>query len=155
MVPQEQKQVVTENKKAYHDYEVLSTYEAGVVLSGSEVKSIRHNQCSLKGNFVHEWHGELFVEGMHVVPYKFATMEQPNPLRKRKLLLKKKEIQKIVTTLKEKGVSCVVLELVIRHQLVKAIIGVVRGKKLHDKRATLKKKEEDRTIARALKAFSR
>ena len=154
MAEVQKKRVVIENKKAYHDYEVLKKYTAGIVLNGPEVKSIRLGQCALKGNFIHEWHNALWIEGMHVSPYRFATMEKPDPHRKRKLLLQKKEIHTISTALKEKGVSCVALEVLLDHGLIKIVLGVVRGKKLHDKRAVLKQKDQNREIARTLKAFS-
>lgn len=141
------------NKKAYFDYEVLHEFEAGIILEGSEVKSIRIGNVNLKGNFVHLWKNSLYIENMHISPYKYATQEVVNPLRQRRLLLNKKEIDKILGELKQKGISAVVLELYFKKRLVKAKIGVVRGKKLFDKRETLKKKEEQRSTERALKSF--
>lgn len=141
------------NKKAYFDYEVLQEFEAGIVLEGSEVKSVRIGNVNLKGNFVHFWKNSLYVESMHISPYKYATQDVLNPLRQRRLLLKKKEIEKILSEIKQKGISAVVLELYFKKKLVKAKIGIVRGKKLFDKRETMKQKEEQRSTARALKAF--
>lgn len=141
------------NKKAYFDYEVLHEFEAGIILEGSEVKSIRIGNVNLKGNFIHFWKNSLYVESLHISPYKYATEEAANPLRQRRLLLNKKEINKILGEIKQKGISAVVLEIYFKNKLVKAKIGVVRGKKLFDKRETLKKKEEQRSTERALKSF--
>ncbi|MFN7160898.1 MAG: SsrA-binding protein SmpB [Candidatus Gracilibacteria bacterium] len=141
------------NKKAYFDYEVLHEFEAGIVLEGSEVKSIRIGNVNLKGNFVHFWKNSFHIENMHISPYKYAAQEVINPLRQRRLLLNKKEIDKILAEIKQKGISAVVLEIYFKKRLVKAKIGVVRGKKLFDKRETLKKKEEQRSTERALKSF--
>lgn len=142
------------NKKAYFDYEVLETFEAGIKLVGPEVKSIRRGQAQLKGNFVSEWKGELFVEGMYITPYKNATLEQVDPRRKRKLLLRKKQIVSIAEKLKEKGLTATVLELYFKNNLLKCKLGIVRGKKKYDKRESIKKKEQDRIIKRAIKNFS-
>lgn len=139
------------NKKAYFDYEVLETYEAGLKLTGSEVKSLRQGHANLKGNFVHEWHGELWVEGIHISKYKYSAHLDINPWRKRKLLLNRKEIIKIVTSLQQKGVSVTVLELYDKHNLIKCTLGLVRGKKLHDKREVMKRRDSERRLQRIIK----
>ena len=140
------------NKKALHDYEVLETFEAGIVLQGGEVKSIRKGSVNLKGNFVLEWKGELFVENMHISPFQFSSIDIA-PLRKRKLLLHKREILKIIKAIDQKGVTCCVLEIFLKGNLVKAKVGIVKGKKLHDKRETLKRKDQDMEMRRAVKRF--
>lgn len=141
------------NKKALHDFEILSTFESGIVLLGPEVKSIRAGAVNLKGNFVHEWKGELYVEGIHISPYPQAHGVILEPTRQRKLLLHTKEIAKILAHLHQKGNTCVVLSLQNKRALIKATIGLVRGKKLHDKRETLKRKDEERDTQRAIKNF--
>ncbi len=146
--------VVIKNKKAYHDYEVLQTFEAGIVLVGSEVKSIRAGNAQLKGNFVQEWHGELIVENMHISPYRYTTVGEVPALRRRKLLLRKKEIIKIGAELATKGISATILSLYFKGPFVKAEIGIVRGKKLHDKRDSLKKKDQKRQLDSAIKRFA-
>jgi len=144
---------IVKNKKAYFDYEILEKYTAGLVLIGPEVKSIRKNAVNLKGNFVMPRKGELFVEGMHISPYKQAHRHDISPTRSRKLLLNKKEITAIERALNEKGVTAVVLELYWAKALVKATIGIVRGKKLHDKRETMKQRDIDRTLKKRVKSF--
>lgn len=141
------------NKKAYFDYEILHTYEAGISLQGHEIKSIRIGGVNLKGNFVHFWKDGLYVEAMHVSPYRFATDQVISPTRQRKLLLHKKEIDKILTQTKQKGISAILLELYFKGKLLKAKLAVVRGKKEYDKRESLKKKDADRETNRALKNF--
>lgn len=142
------------NKKAYHDYHVLHIYEAGIVLQGSEVKSIRAGNAQLKGNFIQEWQGDLIVENMHISPYKYSPHVQIPALRRRKLLLNKKEIKKITSEISLKGVSATILSLYFKGPFAKAEIGIVRGKKLHDKRESLKQKDQNRQLAKALKRFS-
>lgn len=146
--------VVIKNKKAYHDYHVLQTFEAGIVLLGSEVKSIRTGNAQLKGNFIQEWHGDLLVEHMHISPYKFAHHLGIPALRSRKLLLNKKEVAKIISEISTKGISATVLSLYFKGPFVKAEIGIVRGKKLHDKRESLKQKDQKRQLDKAIKRFS-
>lgn len=141
------------NKKAYHEYEILETYSAGVQLQGYEVKAIRAGTVNLKGNFVHFFHHELFVSGIHISPYSYAKHMDIDPMRRRKLLLKKRELAKIAVMLSQKGITAVVLELFFDHNLVKAKIGLCRGKKLHDKRETQKQKDEQRYIEKSLKSY--
>lgn len=141
------------NKKAYHDFEVLETYAAGVQLFGYEVKSIRAGTVNLKGNFVHFFQQELYVTGIHISPYSHARHMDIDPMRRRKLLLKKQELKKIAAALAQKGVTAVVLELYFDHNLVKAKIGICRGKKLHDKREVQKKRDEQRYIETSLKSY--
>lgn len=139
------------NKKAYFDYNVEETFEAGIALFGSEVKAIRSGNINLKGNFVRVKNGEIAVEKMHIGPYKY-TAENHEPLRSRKLLLNKKEILRIAQALDQKGVTGIVLEVYPSHGLIKAKIGLCKHKKKYDKRESLKKKATQRDIERALQS---
>lgn len=142
------------NKKAFHDYEILQKFEAGIVLNGDEVKSIRNKDMNLKGSFVHIKNDEAFMEGAHISRYEWSSRQEHNPTRSRKLILHKKEIKKIETVLNEQGITCVPLSLYSKKGLIKAEIALVRGKKVHDKRETIKRKDQDLDTRRALKNFS-
>lgn len=144
---------LSKNKKAYFDYEVLETFEAGIELFGSEVKSIKKGQANLKGSFVSFKTNEIFTENMHISKYKYSTQEL-NPLRKRRLLLKSKEIDKIIEQLSNKGIAVIPLELYTKGALIKIKIGICRGKKKYDKREDLKKKAQQKEIKQALKRFT-
>jgi len=147
---------VSKNKKAFADYEVLETFEAGIVLLGPEVKSIKGHNLNLKGSFIDtDSKNELWVNGMHISPYKFARDFDINPTRKRKLLLNKKEIHTIVKSITEKGVTCVPLEVYLKGGMIKLKIALVRGKKKYDRRDELKKKAQNLEISRALKKFKK
>lgn len=141
------------NKKALFDYETLEIFEAGIVLSGPEVKSLRLGNANLKGNFVHIWHDAPWVEGVHIGHYPYASTIEMDTKRKRKLLLHEREIIKISQALHQKGVTAVVLEIYFKGKLAKAKVGIMRGKKLHDKRETLKRRDEERHLQVALKKF--
>lgn len=142
--------LLAKNKKAYHDYEVLDTLEAGIQLTGPEVKSCREHQVNLKGSFVSINKGEAFAEAIHVSPYKHARIEDQKETRRRLLLLHKKEIDKLENPLNEKGMAVIPLDLYLKGSLIKLKIGICRGRKLYDKRAVLKKKAVDREVARAV-----
>ncbi|MCD6110030.1 SsrA-binding protein SmpB [bacterium] len=147
---------LAKNKKAFADYEILETYEAGLKLFGSEVKSIRSGRANLKGSFVDsDSSGEMWVNEMHVSPYKFAHDRVLNPTRKRKLILHKREIEKINAVIRQKGVACIPLELYLKGGLIKIKIALVRGKKKYDRRAELKKRAQNLEVARALKKHVR
>jgi len=141
------------NKKAYHDYEVLEDFEAGIVLNGDEVKSIKQGQANLKGSFVDTHQDEAFINETHISKYKHSARKEFDPTRKRKLLLKKKEIVKIEQNIKQKGITAIPLELYAKGGLIKLKIGICRGKKLHDKREVLRKRSQDMEIKRQLKRF--
>lgn len=141
------------NKKALFDYQTIETYEAGIVLQGHEVKSVRLGNVNLKGNFVHLLHDEPWVEGMHIGHYQYASTQEVDNKRSRKLLLKKKEIIKLAQYLHEKGVTAVVLDIHFKGKLAKATVGIMRGKKLHDKRETIKRRDEERRLQSAIKRF--
>lgn len=141
------------NKKAYHDFEILDEYEAGIVLNGDEVKSIKDSQANLRGSYVDVINEEAFVNEMHISRYKNSARQENDPTRKRKLILHKKEISKIDQAVSQKGVTAIPLELYPRKGLIKIKIGICRGKKLHDKRETLKKRSQEMEIKKQLKRF--
>ncbi len=148
------KKVVATNKKARHDYFIEDTYEAGLVLKGSEVKSLRAGRVNLKDSYARVKHGEVFLYNMHISPYAHATYDRPDPLRLRKLLLKKREIRKLVGLVSEKGFALIPLRVYFNEKgRAKVEIGVCRGKKLYDKRAALKKKDARRDLERAMRDY--
>lgn len=143
---------LAKHRKAFADFEILEKYEAGLKLAGSEVKSIRAGRANLKGSFIDtDSKGEMWVNEMHVSPYKFAHDRSLNPTRKRKVILHKREIEKIEKAINQKGVTCIPLELYLKGGLIKMKIALVRGKKKHDRRHELKKKAQNLEVARALK----
>lgn len=142
---------VATNKKAYHDYFVLEKYEAGIELFGTEIKSIRVGRVNLKDSFCSVDDGEMFVIGMHISPYELGNRFNRDPLRKKKLLLHKKEIMKLFGESQQQGLSIIPLELYIKNGRAKLSIGLCKGKKLYDKRAVQAKKDANRTIERTLK----
>lgn len=143
--------IISNNKKAYHDFNILSKYNAGLVLTGTEIKSIRAGKINLKDSFARIDDGEIWVHKMHISPYAQGNRYNHDPERTRKLLLTKQEINKLVGITKESGVTLVPLKLYIQDGWAKLEIGVAKAKKLHDKRATLMKKTTDREIERAMK----
>jgi len=147
--------IIAENRKARHDYFILESIEAGMVLKGTEVKSMRAGRVNLKDSFIFIQNNEAFIEGMHVSPYEQGNIFNVDPLRKRKLLLHKKEIIKLRQKTQEQGLSIVPLKLYFKDGRVKAEIAVVRGKKLYDKRATEAKRTAEREIHRALRERER
>ena len=138
------------NKKALHEYHVVETWEAGIVLTGPEVKSIRAGRVSLAESFARVDRGEVWLYDMHVSPYDPASLWNADPVRPRKLLLHAREIRKLIGATKEKGLTLVPLELYTDHGLIKVSLALVRGKKLHDKREDLKRKDAEREIRRAM-----
>jgi len=143
--------IIATNKKAYHDYFIDETLEAGLVLTGTEVKSLRVGKVNLKESFCRIKDGEVFINNMHVSPYEHGGLENPEPTRMRKLLLHKTEIAKLSRKVDEKGLSLVPTKIYFKEGRAKLEIGLARGKKLHDKRETLKRKEADREMAKAIK----
>lgn len=139
------------NKKAYHDYFIDEKHEAGIALVGTEVKSLRMGKCSIKEAFVRIENGELFIYGMHVSPYEKGNIFNKDPLRVRKLLLHKGEINKLTGRIKEKGYTIVPLQVYFRGSLAKVEIGLARGKKLYDKRQDIAKKDARREAEREYK----
>ena len=143
--------LIANNKKAYHDYFIEETWEAGIALAGTEVKSLRMGKCSIKESFVQIDHGEVLIFGMHISPYEKGNIFNKDPLRTRKLLLHRYEINKIEGKLKEKGLTMVPLKVYFKDSLVKIEIGMARGKKLYDKRADIAKKDQKREAERDFK----
>ncbi len=154
MKPDERK-YITKNKKAYHDYFVLSEYEAGIVLFGTEIKSIRQGRVNLKDSYCEFKDGELFVRGMHVSPYEQGNIFNRDPLRLKKLLLHKREIMSLFGKTKQDGLTLIPLSLYFSGSKVKMELGLCRGKKNYDKRETLAKKEAAREMEQRLKERNR
>ena len=143
--------LIANNKKAYHDYFILDTYEAGIALAGTEVKSLRMGKCSIKESFVRIENGEVFIYGMHISPYEKGNIFNKDPLRERKLLLHKAEINKLLGKMKEKGIAIVPLKVYFKGSLVKVEIVIARGKKLYYKRQDIAKKVQQREASRDFK----
>ena len=143
--------IITDNKKARFDYEIVEKFEAGLVLTGSEVKSIRDGAVNLKDSYIVFRNGEAFLQNAHISEYKASSYNNHHPERLRKLLLNRVEINKIMGRVQEKSLSCVPLKLYFKKGRIKVEIGLGKGKKQHDKRHSIKKKESDRELARALK----
>ena len=146
-----EKIVVATNKKAYHEYNILEQFEAGIQLKGSEVKSIREGKASLKQSYVLIRKGEAWLRGSHISSYSHTGYEGHDPVRNRKLLLHKREIQKINSKLAEKGLTAIPTRMYIKSGFIKFEFGLAKGKKLYDKRATKKKRDVERDIKRAMK----
>lgn len=143
--------MVAQNKKAYHDYAIEETYEAGIVLQGTEIKSIRAGKVNLKDSYARIQNNEIYLFGMHVSPYEQGNRYNHDPLRTRKLLLHRKEINKLIGESKEVGYSIVPLKMYLKNGFAKVLIGLARGKKKYDKREDLKKKEAKREVERAFR----
>ena len=143
--------VIANNKKAYHDYFILETYEAGIELFGTEVKSIRMGHCSIKEAYVDIHGGEVFVDGMHISPYEKGNLFNRDPLRKRRLLMHAAEIRKLGQKIREKGFTLVPLQVYFKGSLVKVEVGLAKGKKLFDKRDDIAKKDIKREAEREFK----
>lgn len=143
--------LIANNKKAYHDYFIEDNYEAGISLAGTEVKSLRMGKCSVKEAFIRIENGELIVYGMHISPYEKGNIFNKDPLRPRKLLLHKYEINKLTGKIAEKGYTLVPLSVYFKGSLVKVEIGLAKGKKLYDKRQDIAKKDIKRETEREFK----
>ncbi|MED3574705.1 SsrA-binding protein SmpB [Cytobacillus praedii] len=143
--------MIAQNKKAYHDFSIEETYEAGIVLQGTEIKTIRQGKVNLKDSYARIEKGEVFLIGMHVSPYEQGNRYNHDPLRERKLLLHNKEISKLIGETKEIGYSLVPLKLYLKNGYAKVLIGLAKGKKKYDKREDLKKKEAKREVERAFR----
>lgn len=147
----DESKTIAQNRKAYHDYFVLETYEAGIELFGTEIKSIRAGRVNLKDSFCSVDDGEMYAIGMHISPYEQGNRFNRDPMRKKKLLLHKKEINKLFAESQQQGFSIIPLQLYIRNGRAKLQIGLCKGKKMYDKRAVQAKKDSDRAIERAMK----
>ncbi|MCI6733385.1 MAG: SsrA-binding protein SmpB [Lachnospiraceae bacterium] len=143
--------LIANNKKAYHDYFIEETYEAGITLVGTEVKSLRMGRCNVKESFIRIEKGEVFIYGMHISPYEKGNIFNKDPLRVRKLLLHKRQISKLTGQIAEKGYTLVPLKVYFRGSLAKVEIGLARGKKLYDKRQDIAKKDQRREAEKEFK----
>jgi len=143
--------LIANNKKAYHDYFIDETFEAGIALHGTEVKSLRMGKCSIKESFIRVENGEVFIYGMHISPYEKGNIFNKDPLRVKKLLLHRYEINKIAGRIAEKGYTLVPLRVYLKGSLVKVEMGLARGKKIYDKRQDIAKKDMRREAERDFK----
>ena len=143
--------IIAKNPTAYHNYTIEDTLEAGIVLSGTEIKSIRTGKVNLKDTYASIKNGEAYIYGMHISPYEHGNIFNKDPLRDRKLLIHKKEIHKLLGLIKQKGYSLIPIELYFKGSFVKLKLGIGKGKKLYDKRQDLAKKDEQRQINMQLK----
>ncbi len=146
--------IVSQNKKAYHEYFVEDTYEAGIELVGTEVKSIRAGQINLRDSFAIIKNSEILLMNTHISPYKQGSYNNVDPTRTRRLLLHKAEINKIRGKVEQKGYTIVPLKIYLKGSLVKAELGICKGKELHDKRRTIKERDEKRNVQRIMKEYN-
>lgn len=146
-----EKKIISKNPTARHNYTIIDTIEAGIVLSGTEIKSIRNGKVNLKDTYVNIKDSEAYIYGMHISPYEHGNIFNKDPLRNRKLLLHKREILKLLDMVKQKGLSLIPISLYFSRNKVKVEIGIGKGKKLYDKREEIAKKDAQMKINRALK----
>ena len=150
------KKLIANNKKARHDFFIEEVYEAGMVLTGTEIKSMRQGKCNLKESYAKIEQGEVIIYNMHISPYEQGNRYNVDPLRPRKLLLHKQEIRKLIGYTTQKGLTLVPLQVYLNHKgLVKMEVAVARGKKLYDKREDIAKRDVDRKIDRTIKNYNR
>ncbi len=147
--------VVATNRKARHEYFIVDSYEAGIVLTGTEIKSVRASQVSLQEGYVQPRDGELWLMSVHIAPYEQAGLWTHDPRRPRKLLMHRREINRLISTVQEKGYTIVPLRMYLKGKRAKVEIALVRGKRKYDKRAVIAKRDEEREIQRAWKDASR
>ncbi len=147
----ENKKILAKNPNAYHNYNIIDKLEAGIVLSGTEIKSIRAGKVNLKDSFANIKNGECYIYSMHISPYEFGNIYNKDPIRDRKLLLRKKEINKLFGKIKQDGFTLVPISLYLKNNLVKVELGIGKGKKLYDKRQDIAKKDAEMKIHKALK----
>ncbi len=150
-MPKESVKLIANNKKARFDYFILETFECGIELFGTEVKSLRLGQCSIKESWVEIRQGEVFINGMHINPYEKGNIFNKDPLRVRKLLMHRQEIRRLVGKIKEKGLTLVPLQVYFKGSLVKVEIALAQGKKNYDKRDSIAKKDQKRDFERNFK----
>ena len=141
--------IISKNPTARHNYSIVDTLEAGIVLSGTEIKSVRNGKANLKDSYAGIKNGELFIYNLHISPYEFGNIYNKDPLRDRKLLVNKREINKLVGLIKQKGYSLVPLSMYFKGNLVKIELGIGKGKKLYDKRRDIAKKDAEMKMRRA------
>src|SRR5699024_3486857 len=150
-MPKGEGKLIAQNKKARHDYSIIDTMEAGIVLQGTEIKSIRNSRINLKDGFIRIRNGEAFLSNVHISPYEQGNIFNHDPLRTRKLLLHKKQIHKWETEAKNAGMNIVPLRVYLKDGFAKVLIGLAKGKKDYDKRESLKRKDQERQIQQVLK----
>ncbi|MBI5301164.1 MAG: SsrA-binding protein SmpB [Chloroflexi bacterium] len=148
-------QVLATNRKAYHDYLIEETYEAGIALTGTEIKSVRTGSLNLRDSYAQVRNGELWLMNVHIAPYEPASRQNANPYRERKLLMHRKEILRLAGRAQEKGLTLIPLRAYLKKNRAKIEVGLARGKKLYDKRESIAKRESDREIRRAVKERTR
>ena len=146
------KKIVATNPTARHNYTIEDTYEAGIVFTGTEIKSIRNGEVNLKDSYANIKNGEVFIYGMHIGPYEHGNIYNKDPLRTRKLLLNRREINKLTGLIKQKGLSLVPISLYFNGNFLKIELGVGKGKKLYDKRQDIAKKDAERRMQKAMRA---
>jgi len=144
------KKVIAENRKAFFDYTIIETFQAGIVLKGTEVKSIRLGRVNLKDSFARIENGEIWLFNMHISPYEQGGIYNLNPIRQRKLLMNKGEMKKLIGRVQEKGLSLIPIKLYLFGNWVKVDLALAKSKKLFEKREKIKKKEAEREVARAI-----
>lgn len=151
-----EKKIIARNKKAFHEYEILDSFEAGIVLTGTEVRSLRDNHCQMTDCFALVRNGEVWLHNVHIAPFAQGNINNPDPDRKRKLLLHRKQIRELQELTREKGMALVPLKMYFtENALVKVELAVARGKKIYDKRAAMAERDSRREVERTLKARSR
>ena len=143
--------LIAKNPTAFHNYTINETFEAGIILSGTEIKSIKNGRVNIKDTYINIKNGEAFIFGMHISPYEQGNIFNKDPLRTRKLLLHKREINKLIGSIQQKGLSLVPIKLYFKNNFVKLEFGIGKGKKLYDKREDIAKKDAQRKIDRAIK----
>ena len=146
------KKIVANNPTARHNYTIEDTYEAGIVLTGTEIKSIRNGKVNIKDSYANIKNGEVFIYGMHISPYEHGNIYNKDPLRTRKLLLSRREINKLTGLIKQKGLSLVPISLYFSGNFLKIELGVGKGKKLYDKRQDIAKRDAERRMQKAMHA---
>ncbi|MDE3090442.1 MAG: SsrA-binding protein SmpB [Chloroflexota bacterium] len=147
--------VLASNRKAYHDYHIEETHEAGVVLTGTEIKSVRAGSVNLRDSYAQVRNGEMWLMNVHIAPYEPASRQNPDPYRDRKLLMHRKEILRLFGRVQEKGLTLIPLRMYLKKNKAKVEIGLARGKKQYDKREAIAKRDSAREIQRAVKERSR
>ena len=150
----EEFQIIAKNRKAYHDYFVLETYEAGIELYGTEIKSIRAGRVNLKDSFCSVDDGEMFAIGMHISPYEQGNVFNKDPMRIKKLLMHKREIMRLLGLVKQDGYALIPLSVYLKGSLVKVCVGLCKGKKLYDKRSVMAQRDAQRKIERTVKEYN-
>lgn len=144
--------IIAKNPTAHHNYSIESTLEAGIVLTGTEIKSIRNGKVNIKDTYVNIKNSEVFIYGMHISPYEFGNIYNKDPLRTRKLLLNKREINRLYGMIKQKGISIIPIQMYMKGNKVKLELGIGKGKKLFDKREDIAKKDAEMRMKKALKS---